>query len=160
MKTGAAVNAIDLLSELGRLLGLDLSFDDKGLCVLACTDGLLVEVADLGVARAILLSCELIDAPPVNAAELHKFALEYGHDLSKTRGAAVTLDPLAGGHPELQAMQRLDDLDAARFQTFVGEFINAAREARTAFAKIASGQVQASGGQRPDDLISDFAIRI
>lgn len=121
------------LIEMGRTLGLALKLDDGGRCTLTCDGGFSVEIAWLARADAVLLTAPLLDSPVENASALHRFALLYAHDLDRTRGAAVSIDPSANDRPELQLMRRLDELDARSFRTMVGGFILVVQETRAAF---------------------------
>ena len=128
------MTASDLLAELGRFVSVPLAFDRRGLCVLVCDDGLEVEIANLDTIQAVLLSASLADGPLTNPAATHAFALAYAHDLQRTRGAAISVDPVGGG-VQLQSMRRAEDLTHQQFQRLVGDFIAAARQARADFAE-------------------------
>lgn len=159
------MSADDFLLELSKLTGIPMAFDETRRCTLICGDGLNVEIADLPNAGAVLLTAPLLSAPPVDRAGTYAFALEYAHDLDRTKGAAISIDPSAGGRLEIQFLRRIDELDAAGFCNAVGGFITTAREARDAFsAHLAKGGSDSAASAPPADdgfaASSDFHLRV
>ena len=150
----------DLLADLGRFVSVPLSFDERGLCVLVCDDRLKVEIANIDAASTVLLTAALTDGAALDPAAIHAFALTYAHDLQRTRGAAISIDPGAGGRVELQAMRRAEDLDPERFHRFVGDFIAAAREARAAFATAGQTAGQPGPGSPLEPADGAFILRL
>lgn len=143
------MRAADLLADLGQVIGLPLAFDARGRCVLVCGDGLEVEIADLS-GEALLLTATVAKPPPAGMAALYAAALQHAHGLQRTRGAALTANPAAGGRIELQSLRALAELTPHQFRQFVGDFILAAGEAASALG--AAGHGPLDGVQAPPAL--------
>lgn len=112
----------EILTELGKALGLELSPDSEGACVLGVDDHMSVTIQNLDEVSRLAVWAKIGEPPPQGLERLLSAMLEANHLFQGTGGATISRD--GEGNFFLCQLFDLRCLDGKDFTDALERFVN------------------------------------